>query len=438
MEIIIASIIGILLAAAVGVLVYWLMRQQLTHARQQLATAEQALTEEQTKAQETKLLLSQKELELKYEKEKNEETRKQADEKLAEQIKFLQAELTNTTQKLLDIRSEKLEQTNRTQMSSIIDPLKETISKLEKEMKDTQTQHGNTTTRLEQSIKNLVEKTESIGNRADRLVETLLYQPKSQGDWGELVVKEMLESQGLKEGIHYVYQPTLRDEKGQTLRNEETNKIMRPDFILHLDEKEDVIIDSKMTITSYDNYVHAKTDDERQVYAKEILTSIHNHINELRRANYSAYIENGRRSADFVFMFIPNEGAMQVALAHEKNLWRDTFLKDRIFIVSEMNLYAALRIVNVTWRQIEQNKGYAKVFQTVGLLLDRLNGFIEKFVKVEKTLQQATKAYEEANHQLMIGSRSVLDTGLRLRDMGVKTKKALPESYMDDSTEELV
>ena len=434
MEIIIASIIGILLAVAVGSLVYWLMRQQLTHARQQLTSAEQALSEEQTKVQEAKLLLSQKELELKYEKDKNEATRQQADEKLAEQIKFLQVELTNTTQKLLDIRSEKLEQTNRTQMSSIIDPLKETISKLEKEMKDTQTQHGNTTIRLEQSIKNLVEKTESIGTRADRLVETLLYQPKSQGDWGELVVKEMLESQGLKEGIHYVYQPTLRDEKGQTLRNEETNKIMRPDFILHLDDKEDVIIDSKMTITSYDNYVHAKTDDERELYAKEILTSIHNHINELRRANYAAYIENGRKSADFVFMFIPNEGAMQVAMAHEKNLWRDTFLKDRIFIVSEMNLYAALRIVNVTWRQIEQNKSYAKVFQTVGLLLDRLNGFIEKFGKVEKSLQQATKAYEEANHQLMIGSRSVLDTGYRLRDMGVKTKKALPESYMDESS----
>ena len=438
MEIIIASIIGILLAIAVGALVYWLMRQQLTHVRQQLTTAEQALAEEQTKVQEAKLLLSQKELELKYEKEKNEATRQQADEKLAEQIKFLQAELTNTTQKLLDIRSEKLEQTNRTQMSSIIDPLKETISKLEKEMKETQAQHGNTTTRLETSIKNLVEKTENIGNRADRLVETLLYQPKSQGDWGELVVKEMLESQGLKEGIHYVYQPTLRDEKGQTLRNEETNKIMRPDFILHLDDKEDVIIDSKMTITSYDNYVHAKTDSEREMYAKEILTSIHNHINELRRANYAAYIENGRKSADFVFMFIPNEGAMQVAMAHEKNLWRETFLKDRIFIVSEMNLYAALRIVNVTWRQIEQNKSYAKVFQTVGLLLDRLNGFIEKFGKVEKSLQQATKAYEEANHQLMIGSRSVLDTGYRLRDMGVKTKKALPESYMDESEDDIV
>ena len=437
MEIIIASITSLFIAVAVGILVYWLMRQQLTHIRQQLTTAEQALTEEQKKVQDTKLLLSQKELELKYEKEKNEATRKQSDEKLAEQIKFLQAELTNTTQKLLDIRSEKLEQTNRSQMSSIIDPLKETISKLEKEMKETQAQHGNTTTRLETSIKNLVEKTENIGNRADRLVETLLYQPKSQGDWGELVVKEMLESQGLKEGIHYVYQPTLRDEKGQTLRNEETNKIMRPDFILHLDDKEDVIIDSKMTITSYDNYVHAKTDDEREIYAKEILTSIHNHINELRRANYAAYIENGRKSADFVFMFIPNEGAMQVALAHEKNLWRDTFLKDRIFIVSEMNLYAALRIVNVTWRQIEQNKSYAKVFQTVGLLLDRLNGFIEKFGKIEKGLKQASVAYEEANHQLVVGSRSVLDTGLRLRDMGVKTKKVLPDSYSVDSLDQI-
>ena len=436
MEIIIASIIGILLAVATGTLVYYIMRQQLTLAHKQLESKELALQNEQAKAQETQLLLSQKELELKYEKEKNEVSRQQADEKLTEQIKFLQAELTNTTQKLLDIRSEKLEQTNRTQMSSIIDPLKETIAKLEKEMKDTQTQHGNTTTRLEQSIKNLVEKTESIGNRADRLVETLLYQPKSQGDWGEMVVKEMLESQGLKEGIHYIYQPTLRDGKGQTLRNEETNKIMRPDFILHLDEKEDVIIDSKVTITSYDNYVHAKTDEEREIYAKDILASIHNHINELKRANYSAYIDNNRKSADFVFMFIPHEGVLQVAMTYEKNLWRDTFLKERIFIVSETNLYAALRIVNITWRQIEQNKSYAKVFQTVGLLLDRLNGFIDKFGKIEKTLKQATSAYEEANHQLMVGSRSVLDTGLRLSNMGVKTKKALPESYTPDSYDE--
>ena len=436
MEIIIASFIGILLAVATGTLVYYIMRQQLTLAHKQLESKELALQDEQAKAQETQLLLSQKELELKYEKEKNEVSRQQADEKLTEQIKFLQAELTNTTQKLLDIRSEKLEQTNRTQMSSIIDPLKETIAKLEKEMKDTQTQHGNTTTRLEQSIKNLVEKTESIGNRADRLVETLLYQPKSQGDWGEMVVKEMLESQGLKEGIHYIYQPTLRDGKGQTLRNEETNKIMRPDFILHLDEKEDVIIDSKVTITSYDNYVHAKTDEEREIYAKDILASIHNHINELKRANYSAYIDNNRKSADFVFMFIPHEGVLQVAMTYEKNLWRDTFLKERIFIVSETNLYAALRIVNITWRQIEQNKSYAKVFQTVGLLLDRLNSFIDKFGKIEKTLKQATSAYEEANHQLMVGSRSVLDTGVRLSNMGVKTKKALPESYAPDSYDE--
>lgn len=432
MEIVI-SIVALLAGVAAAVVVCVVMRQQIVRVQEKLLDTESSLEAEKEKVKKLEIQLSRKEAELEYERKANEEARKQADEKLAEQIKFLQSELTNTTQKLLDVRGEKLEQTNRMQMSSIINPLKETISKLEKEMKDTQTQHGNTTIRLEQSIKNLVEKTESIGTRADRLVETLLYQPKSQGDWGELVVKEMLESQGLKEGVHYVYQPTLRDEKGQTLRNEETNKIMRPDFILHLDDKEDVIIDSKMTITSYDNYVHAKTDEERELYAKEILTSIHNHINELRRANYAAYIENGRRSADFVFMFIPNEGAMQVALAHEKNLWRDTFLKDRIFIVSEMNLYAALRIVNVTWRQIEQNKSYAKVFQTVGLLLDRLNGFIEKFGKVEKTLQQATKAYEEANHQLMIGSRSVLDTGYRLRDMGVKTKKALPESYADES-----
>ena len=431
MEIVI-SIIALTIGIALAVGIYLVMRQQVVRTQEQLSSVENNLASEQEKRKETEILLSRKEAELEFERKTHEEMRKQADEKLTEQIKFLQAELTNTTQQLLDIRSQKLEQSNKTQMSSIIDPLKETIAKLEKEMKETQTQHGDTTTRLEQSIKILVEKTENIGARADRLVETLLYQPKSQGDWGELIVKEMLESQGLKEGIHYIYQPTLRDEKGQTLRNEDTNRIMRPDFILHLDEHEDVIIDSKMTITAYDNYVHAKTDEEREIYVKEILTSIHGHIAELKKANYAAYIENGRRSADFVFMFIPNEGAMQVALSHEKNLWRDTFLKDRIFIVSEMNLYAALRIVNITWRQIEQNKSYAKVFQTVGLLLDRLNGFIEKFGKIEKCLQQASKAYDEANHQLMISSQSVLNTGQRLSEMGVKTKKALPQSTNEE------
>ena len=433
MEVII-SIVALIAGIAIAIVVYCVMRQQLVRVQEQLTKTEQNLSIEQEKCKNKEIEVAAKTAELTFERKANEEARKQADEKLTEQIRFLQTELTNTTQKLLDIRSEKLEQTNKTQMSSIIDPLKETISKLEKEMKDTQVQHGNTTIRLEQSIKNLVEKTENIGVRADRLVETLLYQPKSQGDWGELIVKEMLESQGLKEGIHYVYQPTLRDEKGQTLRNEETNKIMRPDFILHLDEKEDVIIDSKMTITSYDNYVHAKTDEERELHAKEILASIHNHISELKRANYSAYIDNGRRSADFVFMFIPNEGAMQVALAHEKNLWRDTFLKDRIFIVSEMNLYAALRIISITWRQIEQNKSYTKIFQTVSLLLDRLNGFIEKFGKIEKGLQQASKAYDEANHQLLISSQSVLQTGKRLNEMGVKTKKALPGISIDDAS----
>ena len=433
MEVII-SIVALIAGIAIAIVVYCVMRQQLVRVQEQLTKTEQNLSIEQEKCKNKEIEVAAKTAELTFERKANEEARKQADEKLAEQIRFLQTELTNTTQKLLDIRSEKLEQTNKTQMSSIIDPLKETISKLEKEMKDTQVQHGNTTIRLEQSIKNLVEKTENIGARANRLVETLLYQPKSQGDWGELIVKEMLESQGLKEGIHYVYQPTLRNEKGQTLRNEETNKIMRPDFILHLDEKEDVIIDSKMTITSYDNYVHAKTDEERELHAKEILASIHNHISELKRANYSAYIDNGRRSADFVFMFIPNEGAMQVALAHEKNLWRDTFLKDRIFIVSEMNLYAALRIISITWRQIEQNKSYTKIFQTVSLLLDRLNGFIEKFGKIEKGLQQASKAYDEANHQLLISSQSVLQTGKRLNEMGVKTKKALPCISMEDTS----
>ena len=444
MEMMIMIGIGVVMLGAIGALAALLVRakMQLTNKEMehQLAVQEKTKEMELKMAEEKKNLeiqLQEKTLELEYEKANNAKARQQADEKLAEQIRLVQTELTNTTQQLLEMRSQKLEQANKTQMSSIIDPLKETITKLEREMKETQTQHGHTTVRLEQSIKNLVKKTETIGVRADRLVETLLYQPKSQGDWGELVVKEMLESQGLKEGIHYVYQPTLRDEKGQTLRNEETNRIMRPDFILHLDEKEDVIIDSKMTITSYDNYVHAQNDEDRERYAKEILTSIHSHISELKRANYAAYIENGRHSADFVFMFIPNEGALQVAMAHEKNLWRDTFVKDRIFIVSEMNLYAALRIVNVTWRQIEQNKSYAKVFQTVGLLLDRLHGFIEKFGKIEKSLSQATKAYEEANHQLMIGSRSVLDTGLRLRDMGVKTKKALPDSYSTDSSDEI-
>lgn len=403
------------------------LRAENTNLQTEVGKAEKEIEmlKEQMNGAEERAQQQLAETEQRY-KQQMEEAANRSNEQLEKQIAHLNEQMQNATRRLLDERSGQLSESNEKNLSAIVNPLKETMVALKQEMNNTQRQHGDTTVRLEQSIKDLIQQTQNIGGAADRLAKTLTHDTKIQGDWGEVILGEILQSQGLKEGIHYVAQPVLKDAQGNVLINDETNRRMRPDYILHLDNNEDVVIDAKMSLTAFDNYMNAQTEEDKQIYLAQHLRSIRSHVAELCRADYSSYIENGRKSAGFVFMFVPLENALQLAMSADPTLWREAWNKDKVFIVSEINLYAALKVVAFTWRQIEQNRNQERVFKAAGLLLDRVTIFITAFNKMREQLDKIGKLAEDADRKLQNSSTSVLSSASRLLDMGVQTKKQLP------------
>ena len=265
----------------------------------------------------------------------------------------MQEQLQNATREILGQRTRELSQQNTVQMTAIIDPLKETIREMRTAMDNSRDTHNKNTASLEKAIEEVMKRTREIGAEADKLASALRNENKVQGNWGELILDELLESQGLKEGIHYEKQVTLRDRTGKAILNEESGKRMIPDTILHYPDGKDAVIDSKVSLTAFVDYQNAETDEARAEALQRHVRSVRQHVAELARKDYSAYIKLPRQALNYVIMFVPNEGALQLALAEAPELWREAFSKG-VFITGEQNLTAALRIIQIAWTQMQQ------------------------------------------------------------------------------------
>ena len=242
-----------------------------------------------------------------------------------EQLRLVREQLQNATQELLKQRVQELSVQNTTQMNAIIRPLKETISDMKTAMDQSRDTHNKNTASLEKAIEEVMKRTVEIGAEADKLAHALRNENKTQGNWGEMILDELLESQGLKEGVHYEKQVTLRDRSGKAILNEETGRRMIPDTILHYPDGKDAVIDSKVSLTAFVDYQNAETDEERAEALQRHVRSVRQHVAELARKDYSAYIKSPRQALNYVIMFVPNEGALQLALSEAPDLWRDAF-----------------------------------------------------------------------------------------------------------------
>lgn len=265
-----------------------------------------------------------------------------------EQLRLMQEQVKSATQEMLNLRSKELHESNARQMDSIITPLKENIKEMKTAMDQSRDTHTRTTASLRQAIEDIMKRTASIGDEADKLARALRHENKTQGNWGEIVLGELLESQGLKKGIHYDVQSTLRDKNGKPILNERTDKRMIPDVVLHYPDGKDAIIDSKASLSAFIDYNAAEDDNERAAALKRHTISIRNHVKELVAKDYKRYIVHPRQSLDYVIMFVPNESALQLALYNDPSLWRDA-LREGVFITGEQNLTAALRIIHLAW-----------------------------------------------------------------------------------------
>lgn len=371
--------------------------------------------------------VADKELELLQERMQREN--EERDSQFQKQLKLVQEQLKNATNEILGQRSKELSQQNNVQMTAIIDPLKETIKEMRTAMDNSRDTHNKNTASLEKAIEEVMRRTREIGEEADKLANALRNENKMQGNWGEMILSKLLESQGLKEGIHYETQVTLRDKKGNVILNEESGKRMIPDTILHYPDGKDAVIDSKVSLTAFVDYQNAETEEEKSEALMRHVKSVRAHVEELARKDYSSYIKAPRQSLNYVIMFVPNEGALQLAFAEAPELWREAFAKN-VFITGEQNLVAALRIIQIAWTQMMQAQNQEAIFDEARKLLDRVADFVGHFEDVGKKLNEATTVFGKASDKLYIGRQSIAAASQKLVALGAKTSKAnkvLPE-----------
>lgn len=313
----------------------------------------------------------------------------------ADALATMKEQVQNATNQMLKERQAELQQSNSTNMKQIVDPLKESIAKMETALKENKSTQETSTEAIKEKIATLVSTTMRVQDSADRLSNALTAESKTQGNWGEQKIETLLNAIGLERGLEYDAQEYLRDANGNIIVSDETTHRMQPDIILHLDETRDLIIDSKVSLNAFVDYTNAEDDDARAIALASHLKSVRNHVKELAKKNYAAYVKAPRQSVDFVMMFVPVDAALQLALASDATLWRDA-MNQGVFIVGEQNMYAALRAVQVTWTAIKQNANNKAICDTAEELLTRVGDLLERVQKVGKKLDEAKDAYNAA------------------------------------------
>lgn len=337
-----------------------------------------------------------------------------------ETVAKMKAELENATAEMLKRRQSEFETSSREGVSKILEPLNVSIREMRQAVADNTVKHSEFGGQLAANIRLVMEHSDAARKSADRLADALRGGGKIQGDWGEKVLTELLESQGLTEGVHFDTQPTLRDSAGNPIRTE-NDRLLRPDVVLHLDRERDVVIDAKVSLSAFMDYKSAETDEMREAALKNHVTSVENHVKELSRKDYSAYIGSGRVKMDYVIMFVPNTTALYAVTSQKPDLWRKAMEKG-VYIADEQTLYAALRIIDMTWRQIAQAENHEKVYSLANEMLDRVNMFMEKFVAVGKKIEDAQKSYNDAFGKIKDSGQSIPVTCRKLVALGASVK----------------
>ena len=287
------------------------------------------------------------------------------------------AQVKSATDDMLKQRQKEFAESSHENLGQIVNPLRETIDKMKQAMTENTLKQTSMSSEMKANIEHMMRQSAAAQKSAEELTRVFKHGTKVQGDWGETVLDELLEAQGLTRGVHYDVQSVIRDGSGQVIKSEE-GSLMRPDVILHLDLRREVIIDSKVSLTAFIDYVNAETEDERQQYLKAHIESIQKHVKELSVKDYSSYIQPPKVKMDYVIMFVPHTGALWTVLNAQPDLWRKAMDKN-VFIADEQTLFAALRIINLTWTQITQVQNHEKVYALANEMLDRVGQFMKKY-----------------------------------------------------------
>lgn len=352
-------------------------------------------------------------------------------------METMSAKMKEATDELLKQRQKEFTETSSQNLGQIVNPLRETIDKMKQAMTENTEKQTAMGGEMKANIENMMRQSEAAKKSVDQLNNTFKMGNRVQGDWGETILDELLESQGLKRGIHYDTQPYIRDAAGNIVKNQE-GSTLRPDVILHLDQRREVIIDAKVSLTAFIDYANATTEEERKRLLKAHIDSLKAHVRELSTKDYSAYIQPPKARMDYVIMFVPHSAALWTALNAQPDLWRNAMTQN-VFIADEQTLFAALRIINLTWTQIAQAQNHEKVYALANEMLDRVGQFMKKYESIGQALTRATQAYEDGARKLAPTGQSIQTTCFKLQKLGAKQsdKNPLPQLTDIDDVSEL-
>ena len=353
--------------------------------------------------------------------------REQLEERFRQQFKNLATEI-------LGEQSQRFKETNKESIDILLKPFRENIVDFRKRVEEIYTTQTSQRGELKSELKRLMELNQTISTEAQNLTNALKGNSKVQGDWGEMLLETILDSSALSKGIHYETQYNIKDEEGRNLR---------PDVVLHLPEKKDIVIDSKVSLTAFVGYTSADSEEERRRYLAAHVASVRQHVTELGRKEYQRRLN----SPDFVIMFIPNEPAFLAALQNDTAIWSDAYDK-KVIISSPTNLFALLKLVADLWKYNDQDKNTKEIAACGLKLYEQLVAFTSSLEGVGTALDKARDSYEDAHKRLCSGNDNIIRVGERLRKTArLQTKRqhaartleiAGSEEDTDDLTEEPV
>lgn len=328
--------------------------------------------------------------------------------------------------KILEEKSTKFTAQNQENMKLILGPLQEKIQHFEKKVEDTHKESIDHHAALRQQIIGLAALNTKMSNETLNLTRALKGDSKTQGNWGELILERVLEKSGLEKGREYELEKSFNV-------NDEHRTRLRPDVIIHLPDNKKMIVDSKVSLTAYEQYVNAETEEDRKLHLKNHLISLHRHVTQLSDKKYETLYEI--ESPDFVLMFVPIEPAFAVAINEDNQLYNKAFEKN-IVIVTPSTLLATLRTIDSMWNNEKQQRNALEIARQAGALYDKFEGLYQDLLNIGKKLDGVKIDYSKAMNKLCDGRGNLISSVQKLKIMGAKTKKSLPENILTRSIEE--
>ena len=300
---------------------------------------------------------------------------------MTKQSELIQQQFNTVSEQILKRRAEELSDTNQQQMMTILAPLRENLKQMREAVEKSDRQHSVTIERLDASIRENMKQAERVGERADKLAQALMSENKTQGNFGELRLRTLLENMGMENGVQFDEQVTMREQTGKTVLDENGRRL-QPDVILHFPDHRDVIIDSKISLKAFEEYVNSPGETEKEIALQRHLESVKSHVRELSKKNYSNYLQSSNNKLDFVLMYVFSESALQTALSADTSLWKWAY-EHGVVITGSQNLFMILKVLELSWRQLRQAENQEAIMKAADEIINRVQLFYERFVLVE-------------------------------------------------------